>query len=487
MASNIATPHPTYAERADDWDLCSIAYEGQTAVKAEGVRLLPRLTGMDDETYAAYKLRAMYYAVFSRTVKGLSGALTFKRPDLTNLTDEFEESLKHVGSRGEALSVFTTKVSNAFLKYGRSAILVDSNELGDPHLALYEALNVINWRTERVGTKDMLTMVVLRERIEVADENDRFALKRSYQYRLLELVPDGEGGRVYQYSVWRNPTDKPDENVQDHEFVLHDEGTPTYKNGQTLDHIPIYIVDSEGTGETASKPFLLDMVHVSLSHYLNSADLEWGRHFTALPTAWASGFDPEQTFRVGSAVAWITDNLGAKAAYLEFTGAGLGHLAEGMKDKEKQMAVLGARLLEEAPRQAESEGAAALRQSGEHSTLVGIGQEVSSALTDALREMARWRSRQQDEGVTYKLITDFNFRTLSSDELATMMLAVQSGLMGYDTFFKNLKRGGIIPDGTSKEEELADIETGGFALVNDQNSVVDDTEAASNNTGKLPR
>lgn len=488
MVHNIATTHPTYDQRRADWDLCAVAYEGEKAVKAQTTAWLPRLGGMETEDYDNYLQRALYYSVMSRTVKGLSGALTFKRPDITGTTESFDEALRTVGSGGESLEVVATRLSCEFLKLGRTGILVDSNSQGEPHFAVYDALSIVNWRKARIAGKLQYTLIVLKEVVDVEDEENEYGLERVTQYRKLFLHQEAAGDPYeYRFEVWRAPTEKEKKSTVD-EYVMVDSGTPTYRSGATLSEIPFQLADSEDTpGGDVSKPFLLDMVHISKSHYLNSADLEWGRHFTALPTAWAAGFDPDKSFRIGSTVAWVTDIPQASAAYLEFTGAGLGHLAKGMKDKEGMMAVLGARMLEETPRHVESEGAAQIRQSGEQSVLVGIGQALSACMTNALRILARWGSQNGTKTVTYKLVTDFNFRTVSSDEMATMMLAVQSGLMSFHTFFSNLQRGGVVPDGVSEEEELQAIKDGGMTLVDteESESVRDETESDSANTGGL--
>lgn len=499
MVHKIATKHPTYTARFFDWDMCTVAFEGETAVKERGDDWLPRLSSMDDNDYANYKRRALYYAVMSRTVKGLSGALMFKRPDIDGTDEAFDKILETVGVSGESLATIATSLACSFLKLGRAGILVDSDDKAEPFMAVYPAQAVINWKKTRIKGKLEYSMIVLEETIDINSPDDEYKVVRVKQYRKLFLKPIVDNGPlVYHFELWREPADPDEKTRQSKDLTLIDHGTPTYKNGINLDSIPFFLSDSEDTtGGDVAKPFLLDMVHISRSHYLNSADLEWGRHFTALPTAWAAGFDPNSTFRIGSSVAWVTENIGAEARYLEFAGTGLGHLASGMKDKEGMMAVLGARMLEEAPRHVESEGAAQIRQSGEQSVLVGVGKTLSTTITSALRTVARWLSKTENKSITYKMVTDFNFRSVSSDELAVMMLAVQSGLLSFQEFFKNLQRGGVVTDGVTMKEELAAIEAGGHALVGQENgpepipdapgkgNVVEATAAAAANTGEL--
>src|SRR5438093_9570159 len=76
------------------------------------------------------------------------------------------------------------------------------------------------------------------------------------------------------------------------------------------------------------------------------ADYKHGLHFTALPTAWVSGFDKAATLRIGSSTAWVSETPGATAGFLEFKGQGLMTFENAMDRDERLMAVLGTRMLE---------------------------------------------------------------------------------------------------------------------------------------------
>ena len=54
-----------------------------------------------------------------------------------------------------------------------------------------------------------------------------------------------------------------------------------------------------------------------------TTDYKHGMHFTALPTAWVSGFPKDDPLRMGANAAWVTETPGATAGFLEFKGDGL--------------------------------------------------------------------------------------------------------------------------------------------------------------------
>jgi len=197
---------------------------------------------------------------------------------------------------------------------------------------------------------------------------------------------------------------------------------------------------------------------VNLSHYRSSADLEHGRHFTALPTAWVKGA-PAGTaeLTIGSPVAWLLSEHGA-AGYLEFTGQGLGELRLALVQKEKQMATLGARLLEPLAPVPETATAVRLRHGGDHAALATLALAASQGLTQALRWHGWWRGAPDVEAVGAVLNRDFIEARLSPDEQRALVLTWQSGLISKWSVLHNFKQGELLPPGRTIEQELHLIE-----------------------------
>jgi hypothetical protein len=139
---------------------------------------------------------------------------------------------------------------------------------------------------------------------------------------------------------------------------------------------------------------LRDIISVNLDHYRLNADYKHGVHFTALPTAWVTGFDKGSSLRIGSSTAWVTETPGASAGFLEFTRQGLTTFERAMDRDERLMAALGARLIESQKRVGESAEAIALRQTGEDSILGNLSRNVGVFLTRILAWVYRWNSTE---------------------------------------------------------------------------------------------
>ena len=220
-----------------------------------------------------------------------------------------------------------------------------------------------------------------------------------------------------------------------------------------------------------------DVIAVNLDHYRLHADYRHGMHFTALPTAWVSGFDKAATLRIGSSTAWVTDTPGASAGFLEYTGQGLTTFERAMDRDEKLMAILGARLLESQKRVGEAAEAIELKQSGENSILGALAACVGMSLTQVLRWAYWWNSTEampddvSNEDVVIELNTDYSTRGLTANEIVAIVQAWQSGALSRDSMLDIFRRGEVLPEGRTNEEEVRLIAIGKPQPVPVQNPV----------------
>jgi hypothetical protein len=454
----ISTKHPQYEKFLGQWEKVRIAIAGEEAVKAAGTAFLPQLSGQDSNEYASYKERAMFYGASSRTVQGLTGAIFRKAPEVV-FPERHSQILKSIGRNNKTLEDVSKELVSEAVGIGRVGLFVDAprTEGADPYLVNYSAESIINW-WEVEGTPVEIVLFELRE---TRSDDDHYKTVLAPFWRILRLgfpeeVPSSEleSGPVYYQEIWcKVESSKTSEDKE--QYILVDRIVPQMRGGRLLRSIPFFPTNASSINLAPEKSPLIDLVSVNFSHYRNSADLEHGRHFTALPTAWVAGFDPNQQLTIGSSRAWVTEQSNARAGFLEFTGAGLGHLQEGMAAKEKLMAILGARMLEELPIGTEAAETVRLRQSGEASTLATISGTCSSSLTSAMKVVGQWigLSQREVESISVSLNKDFQTATISPNILVGLMQLVQAGLISHETLFYNLKRGELIPDHRTFSDE----------------------------------
>ena len=469
--------HEQYDGAFMSWLRARDVLEGEAAVKGAATRYLPRLDSQSDEEYAAYVQRALFFNATARTAEGYVG-LIFRRAPFIKLPDpktgvgramaQFAHCPDMLGS---TLAGYAKNVVNEIISVGRAGTLIDWE--GDVenrvYASLYTAEQILNWRVERINGRNITTMVALREvrskRAEGRSENDgadSFVEELDEQIRVLKLVPGEKlaDSRKQPYScaveLWQRPEKKSRKEKNDWKLV---ETRIPLRLGKPLPLLPFVFHGPRHSQPGVEKLPLADIITVNLDHYRLDADYKHGVHFTALPTAWVSGFDKTSTLRIGSSAAWVTETTGATAGFLEFTGQGLTTFERAMDRDERLLAVLGSRLLEGQKKVGETAQAIELRQSGENSILGNIAINVSSSLTQVLRWAHWWNSTEEspddvtNEQVLVELNTDFSTKGMSPQEIQAVVAAWQAGAISRDTMTELFRRGEVLPEGRSLEEE----------------------------------
>lgn len=455
---------PEYNEFIERWQRCRDAFEGGDAVKKAGITYLPKLGSHKDypQEYEAYKKRAEFYNATARTVEGLAGMMLQKSPNVI-VPDIAKAHTKDITLSGISIEGFADMVSQETLLIGRSGILVDMPEDvapgARPYWALYKAEDILSWKTKRIAGVDTLMQVVLREMTDV-DGDDEFEVKQELRCRVLKI----EGG-IYQQDLWRKKIDS-----KANEWEIEKAGITPTKNKKPLTFIPFVFIGPNTTGAAIEKSPLLDLVDMNLSHYRTMADLEHGRHLTALPTPWVAGMQKPkkgEEIDIGSQAIWFLDT-GGEAGMLEYTGQGLGALERADDNKRLKMASLGARLIEAQDGPAETATTTTMRHSGEHASLRRICQSVEAGMTMALRWHCWWfgagidlkapKSDPSKIEASIEFNKEFFGVKISAPDLATLLAMLQAETISYKTFYQALQTGGFSRDGVDSDQELEDID-----------------------------
>lgn len=538
----VDTTHPLYDEFLPKWRRARDVIAGEDAIKAAGELYLPRLESQSDAEYAAYVNRALFFGATGRTADGFSGMVFRRDPVVklprtghstteaqrarrsepdrlsrgdktdsegetsnqtaasTRVENIFERMRADVDLFGTGLLSYVKQVSNEIMATGRAGTLVDWSEEEDrPFVCLYAAEEIINWRMERVGGRMMLTLLVLREVRSAPAADDPLETVEVPQIRVLRLAtnaksemrsarsegrngssgngrPSGPSLPSLVVEVWQELEVKDGVDGKK-EWVKVEERMPS-RAGKPLPFIPFVFHGPTNDLPTPSKPPLDDIIVANLDHYRLDADFKHGLHFTALPTAWVSGFDKDAELKIGSTTAWVSETQGASAGFLEFKGQGL-QTFEREKDRvEKLMAILGSRMLESQKRVGESAETLSLRQAGEANVVANIAGSLSKSLTKVLRWSYYWcasrtgfsgpppsrtgpsNSREDDpedislDVVSIELNKDFETATMTAQELVAMVQAWQAGLISHDTALNKLREGEILPPSRTNREEL---------------------------------
>jgi len=441
-----------------------------------------RLDSQSDAEFEAYVNRGFFYNATARTVSGYIGMI-FRRDPVLQLPDHSTPARRFIRSfandvdlLGTTLDRYARKVVTDVISVGRAGTLVDWQSEGEnrAYLSFYAAESIRHWREMRIHGHLKLSLVVLAENASgAAASDDPFVVREVPQLRVLKLVdgkselmvdggsngggsePPHVGSYQYVVEIWQ---ELPVENGGK-EWRLVRSLTPL-RLGKPLSSIPFVFHGPNHSRPEVEKSPIEDIVAANLDHYRLNTDYRHGMHFTALPTAFVTGFDKSAQLRIGSTTAWVTDTLGATAGYLEFRGDGLMTFERALDRVERLLSVLGSRLLESQKRVSESAEALAIRQAGESSIIASISAAVTASMNEVLRWVYWWHSTESaPEDITpqqlhYELNTDFEASLLSAPEVQALVSAWQSGAISQDTLLHNLRAGEILPSARTNEQEL---------------------------------
>jgi hypothetical protein len=371
---------------------------------------------------------------------------------------------------GTSLFTYCKGVVGEVLAVGRSGTLIDwAGSTGGPmnlkdteraYVVRYAAEDILNWQTQRINGRNVVTLVALREILTPRrqDAKDEFEPETVEQIRVLKLEEvrsqNSESRTEWRYvvEVWQNLRDG-----KESVWVLVEERVPL-RLGKPLPLIPFVFHGPRNCQPDADKLPLGDIIFHNLDHYRLDADYKHGLHFTALPTAWVAGFE-KADLKIGSTTAWVSETPGAVAGFLEFKGQGLESFVTAQANDERQMAVLGSRMLEDTKRVGETAQAIELRQAGENSVLQTLALSLSDSITRVLRWVYWWHSTETSpddaggEAVSLRINTDFSAKGLSAMELTAIVAAWQAGAISQETMFDLFRKGEVLPTGRTDSEE----------------------------------
>jgi len=456
--------HSDYERFAPSWQRIHDVLAGEDAVKSGGERYVPRLDSQTDAEYSAYIARGFFYNATARTLAGYLGLIFRHDPECktpegnTGLGSIFHSFLDDVDLLGTTLANYSRNIVLQVISLGRAGTLIDwQDQEARAYLAFYSAENILNWRQTRINGRLQLSLLVLREWLAITDD-DGYGERLEEQLRVLRLLPDGHGEQSCQVELWRQLPKGND--AKQLEWRLIEQHNPM-RHGKSLSNIPFVFHGPTHDRPDIERSPIEDIVHANLAHYRIDVDFHHGMHYTALPTAWVSGFPKATNLKIGAQAAWVTETVGATAGYLEFRGEGLMTFERALDRMERLLTVLGTRLLESQKRVSESAEALSIRQAGEWSILANLSKSVSASLTDTLRWIYWWNSTEDNPAtlgadlIKLQLNTDFETALITAKELEALVTAWQAGALSRESLHFQFKRGELLPPGRTLQEELA--------------------------------
>jgi hypothetical protein len=486
QAANVAFINPALTAVLSQYYLIRDAISGEVAVKGAKTAYLPMPDKLDKSPenvarYADYILRAVFYNVSRRTLRGLVGQVFSKDPIL-KLPPQLAILEKNVSGSGVTLTQQAKKALSYTVAFSRCGLHVDypttagaDGEEGvvtvadiaanrvRPTINLYSPLEIVNWRLTEDGAEEKLSLVVLLESYVSAD--DGFEIKNSAQFRVLRLV-----NGVYMQEVWREPQPTAFDGSKapkGKNFKQHETFTPKGPNGKPLDYIPFMFIGSDNNDASPDNPDFYDLASLNMAHYRNSADYEDSCFIVGQPTPVVTGLTEDWLKEVMGGVikfgsrGGIPLPAGATADLLQASENTM--IKEAMETKERQMVALGAKLVEQKAVQRTATEAKQDKVS-ESSTLSSATLNVQAAYNWAVGVAAFFAgATAADDAVM--LNTDFDIMNMSPEERRQTIEEWQKGAITFTEMRTVLRKSGTATEDDAKaKEEIANDAADALAL-----------------------
>jgi len=439
--------HPDYDRFAPLWRKVRDVCAGEDAIKACGTRYLPNPSDENDAMrYRRYVERAVFFNATGRTLQGLIGIAFGNWPIIAQVDSVLLDAPAGPGVTliGQAQGVLAD-----VLQTGRAGLLADWTR-GDgikrrrtvaeaeaagarPFVAAYSPESILTWELVD-GT---LSRVVLRETAELHEAGQ--VIRRD---QLRELVL--ENGR-YLVKLWQRVSEMGS-------FYLID------RIDTGLGFIPFQFVGAVNNDPAPDMPPLLDLANLNLAHYRNSADYEESAFLMGQPMLVMTGVTEEWVEKAGAIRFGARVGLPLPAdGDAKLLQAAPNTLAkEAMLDKERLMALIGARLLESPGAKTATQSAAETRAA--YAPLSLACDNVSQAYTQVLR----WA--QHRAGASFDIDTRFGDITLDANAIRETVAAWQAGLVPQSDAVTVLQRLGVIDQGKTAEQVAGEVEGQGPGL-----------------------
>ncbi|MEB0226266.1 DUF4055 domain-containing protein [Pseudomonas sp. 10S4] len=377
MSNDVSFKRADYIEVLDRWATVRDVCAGQHRV----VSRLPYINAHDkspenSDRNKAYRERAVFKNATGHTRNGLLGLAFHKDPTLT-VPKKLEYLQDNANGSGVSIYQHSQGTLEKVLEAGRHGLYVDYHQDegagGHSVILSYCAEDIINWRTGMVNGHNVLTLVVLREMMEV---EEGFGFKAVEQFRELALEAEG-----FVCRVWRRAGPKDEGPLE-----VISTFTPSGIAGR-LKEIPFTFVGAQNNDPTIDESPLYDIAMINLGHYRNSADYEDSVFWCGQAQPWISGLTEQWVKLLEEKGVYV----GSRAPMLLPVGGAFGYaqplpntlVKEAMADKNQMMIELGARMVVAslaAKTATESRG----DQSASTSVLAGCVANVSEAYTRAI-------------------------------------------------------------------------------------------------------
>jgi len=400
-ANSPSTESPQVQAWKPELWLCRTLYGGWQTVQAQRQSLLPQHPAEAAEDYAIRVARPTFYNAFGRTVRALAGTVFKEPPKPLEVPAEiqalYDDDIDLEGTEGNAFLQHTftdsliTGLAGIFVDMPQNTggvTLLEARELDiRPFWQLIRKDDIVSFRIDIVNGKRVLGQLVFKECVE--ERRGTFGVQLYDRFRVLRRTAD-----AVMFETWES--NKSGKLVQ--------VATGTFRGVTEIPFAPIYTARED---LMCSPPPLIDLANLNLLHYQLNSDLHHAAHIANVPIIVTQGFEGELQLGPNRSINFPAGAEGARAYWMETTGASLGSTRAILGDIEEQMSNLGLGMLQRKSRAAETAQKAQLDRSEQDSTLGAMVSDLENGVELALYFTAQFMGDPDGKGGRFEFSRAF--------------------------------------------------------------------------------
>ena len=448
---------PLYYAMAAHWGKVRACLDGTEYLRLHCDEYLPQQPLELDESYQGRVSRSVFSPYFSKILRVATGLILRKPLFLEGGDESFWEAWREDVCRDGAtdLDQFANDLLSSALSMGHSSVLVDYPDTSNvktladeaaadlkPYLVEVPCTQLIGWRQDPRRFAGKMTQLRMREVAKVA--KGRFGVEYKNRVRVLEA---GSGEKC-AFELW-------EENSDGGDYVLIESGT------MSISQIPLATVYGQKLGVLHSRPPLLPIAALNISHYQKSSDLTQSLHIAAQPLLIGKGVDDLPNGNTSDTAIGLSVNnmmLIPPDGSVEYVQPQTGAFDAQRADMDRlvdEMKNLGIAILSEQNTTNASGVSKAMDRIDSNSILAVVSKSLQQCLQDAVNLAAEYAGVEACEVV---LPRDFNVDPLDGSEIAAINQIYQSGLIDQATALELLQHGEILSEDMDPEEIAAGTE-----------------------------
>ena len=441
------------------WEIMKAVTYGTEYLRENSEAFLPLEPREDYDAYLSRVNRAVFSPYTQRLVRAATG-LILRKP-ITVIGDPYwtDVFVKDVDGCGSDLDEYARRLLICALTYGHSNTLVDfpaptgarslaeeRNQNRRPYWIEVDPANIYGWRLDREVNYGKLIQVRIAEQAVVPDGD--FGEKVFDQIRVIEPG---------QYKIFRKKETTKDMYTQDESFAGNFDSPANEKDYElvesgefSLGEIPLVTVYAGKTDTMTSKPPLLDIAYLNLSHFQRQADLIHSLHVASQPLLVMEGWD-DQTKDMAISVNYaMATQPGNKVYYVEPAASAFEAQAAEIQELQLQMATLGISTLSQQKFVAESADARRLDRVDTNSMLSMVSLDLEQKVQKAFNLSADYLGLEPPE---IKISRDFDIERLIGQDITALTSLFDQNIIDREEFRDMLVQGEVLPDANETETD----------------------------------